>query len=380
MVLGLGKKKKALKDQQAASTDAPSSSAHQPNVHGRSSSRPPYSGAPYGDSNADKEPPSSVRYKYGNDISKAIIDLAGLPVNVFGLDELTPAPSRASAPPPPPVCIVIHMHGRGGSADKEENIARQLYDRIARDKFTYRTQINEGIVPTSCIQLDHLVVTFDARNHGNRTTNPEGQKAWKQGNTNHAMDLYSMIVGDARDASFIVDFLSPYLFPHDERTVAEWVITGKSLGGHSTWHVLANDPRIKIGVPFIGMPDYSRLLESRTRSSFVVNAPPYVPASLKALVKQIDPARTAYDSFDPTINPFWGKKICVLSGANDKLVLWEWNEDFLKGLVVGEANGPRGEMDGLKIHKRPGVGHEVTEEMVEEAGEWIWRWGIVAPA
>ncbi len=80
------------------------------------------------------------------------------------------------------------------------------------------------------------------------------------------MDLYGMIVGGARDASFLVDFLPAYLFPQDDRTVAEWVITGKSLGGHAAWHVLANDPRIKIGVPFIGMPDYSRLLASRTRT------------------------------------------------------------------------------------------------------------------
>ncbi|CCF53447.1 hypothetical protein NDA11_005094 [Ustilago hordei] len=366
MVLGLRKRNKQAK--------AGPSSPAQPDVQRRGSSRP------VNGEDIDGATTLSGPFKYGDSISKSIVDLAGLPVNVFGLSELTPAPSRASAPPPPPVCVVIHMHGRGGTADKEEKIARQLYDRIARDKSDYQAQQNAGMVPTSSIQRDHLVVTFDARNHGHRTTNPEGQKAWKQGNTQHAMDLYGMIVGGARDASFIVDFLPSYLFPHDERNVAEWVIVGKSLGGHSTWHVLANDPRIKIGVPFIGMPDYSRLLASRTRTSFVANAAPYVPSSLKALVDKIDPAQTAYDSFDARRNPFWGKKICVLSGANDKLVLWDWNQDFLKALVVGEASGPRGEMEGLKIHRRPGVGHEVTEEMVEEAGEWIWRWGIVAPA
>lgn len=376
MVLGLGKssKKKQAKEQQPLVAAAGPSSPSYPQVGDRNSSRPAVGGG----SNGVPSAPSS--FKYGNSVSKSIVDLAGLPVNVFGLSELTPAPSRASAPPPPPVCVVIHLHGRGGTADNEEKIARQLYDRIARDKDRYRAQQEEGMVATSSIQRDHIVVTFDARNHGHRTTNPEGQKAWKQGNTQHAMDLYGMIVGGARDASFVVDFLSSYLFPHDERTVAEWVVTGKSLGGHSAWHVLANEPRISIGVPFIGMPDYSRLLASRTRTSFVANAPPYVPASLKALVDEIDPAQTPYDSFDARRNPFRGKKICVLSGANDKLVLWDWNEDFLKALVVGEPSGPKGEMPGLKIHRRPGVGHEVTEEMVEEAGEWIWRWGIVAPA
>ncbi len=135
----------------------------------------------------DEETPlAPVRFKYGNDISKSIVDIAGLPVNVFGLDELTPAPSRASAPTPPPVCLIIHMHGRGGSADNEDRIARQLYDRISREKAAHNNQQNEGLVATSSIQRDHLVVTFDERNHGNRVTNPEGQKAWKQGNTRHA--------------------------------------------------------------------------------------------------------------------------------------------------------------------------------------------------
>lgn len=319
-----------------------------------------------------KAPPTN--FKYGNAVSKYVVDVAGLPVNVFGLNELTMAASRASAPPPPDVCIIVHLHGRGGSADNEEKIARQLYDRIGRNKNLARSQgISAGRE-----QRDHLIVTFDARNHGHRTTNPEGQKAWKQGNDRHAMDLYGMIVGDARDTSFLIDFLPSYLFPQNERCVAEWVVTGKSLGGHSAWHVLANEPRIRIGVPMIGMPDFGKLLHSRTRTSFVTNGPPYVPASLKALIEQIDPARTMYHSWDARQNPFWNKKICVLSGAQDKLVLWDWNEDFLNALVVGEPTGPRGEMDGLKITRREGVGHEVNEDMVEEAGEWIWRWGVNA--
>lgn len=360
MVLGLGKRNKDKQDKShLRSNAAPSSSTHaidrQPNTSTASG----------------RDAPQST-FRYGSTVSKSFVDVAGLPVNVFGLEELTMSPSRASAPPPPDVCVVIHLHGRGGSADNEEKIARQLYDRIDRDKQSHGVQSANGMHR----QRDHLIVTFDARNHGHRMTNPEGQKAWKQGNDRHAMDLYGMIVGDARDASFLVDFLAAYLFPQNDRYVAEWVVTGKSLGGHSTWHVLANDSRIRIGVPMIGMPDFSKLLHSRTRTSFVTNGPPYVPASLKVLIEQIDPARTRYDSWDPQVNPFWGKKICVLSGAQDKLVLWDWNEDFLNALVVGEPTGARGEMNGLKIHRRDGVGHEVTADMVEEAGEWIWRWGV----
>ncbi|PWN52502.1 hypothetical protein IE53DRAFT_385043 [Violaceomyces palustris] len=307
----------------------------------------------------------SKAFKYAPSLSKVRIDLAGLPINVFGLKELTPVPARASAPPPPEVCAIIHMHGRCGDADGEEKIVRQLWDKVERLKMQAGGQD----------QRDCIIVNFDARNHGHRMTNKDGQLAWKQGNTRHALDLYGMITGTARDVSFIVDFLAPYLFPHDERNISAFAVTGKSLGGHSVWHVLAEEPRITVGVPFIGMPDYSKLLQDRTRTSFVSNGPPTVPASLKNLISSIDPAMKQFDVFDPSKNPFWGKKVCVCSGREDRLVKWDWNQGFLNALVLGEPNS-RGGMDGLRVVLVDNVGHEVTEHMVEEAGDWIWRWSI----
>lgn len=44
--------------------------------------------------------------------------------------------------------------------------------------------------------------------------------------------------GTARDVSFLIDFLPAYLFPNNERTIVEWGVAGKSLGGHSTWIAL----------------------------------------------------------------------------------------------------------------------------------------------
>lgn len=45
--------------------------------------------------------------------------------------------------------------------------------------------------------------------------------------------------GTADDLSFIAEMLPSYLFPNDERRVSLVSVTGKSLGGHSSWHVLA---------------------------------------------------------------------------------------------------------------------------------------------
>ncbi|UZJ57275.1 hypothetical protein CBS101457_006595 [Exobasidium rhododendri] len=309
---------------------------------------------------------SQPAFKYAPLLSKTKLNLGGLPVNVFGLKELTPSYSRASAPAPPEVCVVIHMHGRGGTADNEEGLVRHLYDRANRS-----AQEQGGSK-----RRELLIVNFDARNHGQRLTNEAGQKGWKQGNTLHALDLYAMIVGMAQDASFIVDFLPPYLFPHGDRTITKWVITGKSLGGHAAWHVLANDSRITIGVPFISCPSYSSLMADRARTSFVAYGPPHVPASLSALISKIDPASRPYDSFDPAQNPFWGKQICMCSGEADKLVPWQCAEVFARGLVTGEVQGARSEPAGFRVVLLEGVGHTVTETMIEEGGHWIYLHGV----
>lgn len=139
------------------------------------------------------------------------------------------------------------------------------------------------------------MVSFDARNHGHRLTNQVAQQGWGKGNEKHAMDLYASILGTSADVSFLIDFLPAYLFPHDDRQITSWCITGKSMGGHCVYHILKDDPRVNVGVSMIGMPDFTRLLEFRTKQAFVRNGPPYVPTSLRALVKQRDPANAPYD-------------------------------------------------------------------------------------
>lgn len=207
-----------------------------------------------------------------------------------------------------------------------------------------------------------------------------GQKSWKDQNPRHAMDLYAMVHGTARDVSFLIDLLPAYIFPQDERTVACWACTGKSLGGHSVWALLAAEPRISVGVPFIGCPDFQKLLQDRARINFQPYGPPAVPHSLQALIRTIDPAANPhYGSFDPQRNPFWGKKICVCMGDVDKLVKPSYAEEFLRNLVVGEPDNSSDTgtgFSGLKIFVQENCGHTVTERMVDVAGEWLYRWAI----
>ena len=48
-----------------------------------------------------------------------------------------------------------------------------------------------------------------------------------------------MIIGNKEDVSYIMDWFEPYVFLMGERTVDSWGAVGRSLGGHTTWHVLS---------------------------------------------------------------------------------------------------------------------------------------------
>ena len=128
----------------------------------------------------------------------------------------------------PEVCLVIHMHGRTGSARREDDLVRKLYGYTQEARGLQRTRTR-----------DVIYALFDQRNHGQRETNPQGQKTWKEGNSTHAIDMYGMYRGTASDVSFVMDMLPAYLFPQGERMITHVAVTGKSLGGHAAWQVLA---------------------------------------------------------------------------------------------------------------------------------------------
>lgn len=47
-----------------------------------------------------------------------------------------------------------------------------------------------------------------------------------------------LLVGAARDVSFLIDFLPSYLYPNGERNVVNWGVIGLSLGGDACWIAL----------------------------------------------------------------------------------------------------------------------------------------------
>jgi hypothetical protein len=136
-------------------------------------------------------------------------------------------------------------------------------------------------------------------------------------------------------------------------------------GNHGGDDVHFPEPRLTFGIPIIGCPDYLRLMTARAEA-FGINLGEdslYMPASLRAYVRRMDPVFSAFDKVDPT-NPFLSKKILVLSGASDMLVPWIASKDFVGKLEVGERGYKR-------VVVEEGAGHKFTPAMIREAIDFV---------
>ncbi|GAA6003312.1 alpha/beta hydrolase family protein [Rhodotorula paludigena] len=308
------------------------------------------------------------------------LNVGGLPVAVYGLDKLTAAEPGA---PARDLAVLFLLHGRMGRADHA--LIHGFADRLVEHAHEQRTADREQRAK------DLLVVAFDQRNHGHREVERERNLGWVEGgskrakerkelglaegeldNARHATDMMALQTGTARDVSFLIDFLPPALFPHDERTVTDWFCAGISLGGHATWLALAHEPRISLGIPIIGSPSTLTLLSHRAAHLPAPHGPlplaaPTFPASLIALFKRTDPDQVPRETWR-------GRRILVLSGADDKLVNFVngGSEKFVERL---REEGTECTVETWVQEK---TGHACTPEMIERACEFVWRQGLAA--
>ncbi|KZO92563.1 hypothetical protein CALVIDRAFT_567243 [Calocera viscosa TUFC12733] len=282
------------------------------------------------------------------------LNVAGLQVSVYKNSTLGDDIAHL------PVAVILLTHGRTGKHDDESML------KIAERTFEYINEQRKVAKPTR----DLVIISFDHRNHGHRTVNAENNLGWGEegGNDTHAIDLYGMFTGTARDISFLIDFLPPYLYPNDERTIDLWISAGVSLGGHATWVALAHEPRITIGIPIIGSPNYIKLFQLRTVDRNIPFAPPYIPNSLLALMERLDPAQQP-NTLDAPANPYVGKKILILSGAEDKSVPPSAGAAYIDQLEVGPF--------GVKeVFIQPGTGHTTTPEMRDKLAQFVWKYAL----
>ncbi|KAI1344733.1 hypothetical protein F5Y15DRAFT_2645 [Xylariaceae sp. FL0016] len=325
-------------------------------------------------------------------VSMTTLPIAGLKVDIYGLDEL---PSTAAAIS----CLWLH-HPRLRCKEDMADTAHLILS-------TFRRQEEAGAGPGRG-KRGLIAVAFDQRNHGSRIVDDKANKAWRGGNGTHAQDMFSIVSGTVIDTIHLMDVLEGYLFGagggpgamagDGQRRIDQNMVLGVSLGGHSAWQLLMADPRVTAGTMVIGCPDYMKLLQDRARksklqtyssdddgASFIGSTD--FPEALVSSCKKFDPKAILFgtsavpstisaedqDRIRPILDArIRGKRFQILSGGADKLVPYKMSAPFLdcfKDAINGWYK------DGgvyVEDNVYPKVGHEFNKDMGKDALRFIF--------
>jgi len=318
-------------------------------------------------------------------VSSRTITIAGILVDVHGLDQLPPSPSSVA-------CLWL-LNPRLQTKETMAPIARHVIS-------TWNKPIQDGRAGKNPKGL--IAAAFDQRNHGSRKVDDLHNQAWREGNETHAQDMFGCFHGTATDTSQLINHLESYIFTaKDSPKIEQHFALGISLGGHATWHCLLGDPRITAGVVGIGCPDYTRLLTDRARLSkrktYMETTPPGsaflgspdFPQALQDAIAQYDPAGLLLPGmFNPLGNDtlpdqeqlsrmkalmkerLQGKRILNLSGQADKLVPYSAGEPFYKIFKQVLAEDPSLDItfDDVLFE---GVEHAFPKPMADKAADWL---------
>lgn len=193
-------------------------------------------------------------------VSLKTIPMAGILVDVYGLDELPASVTRVS-------CLWLHHQRTRNKEHMREIAARCVGAWNDESQAAAASKEKEKEERRGLIAL-----AYDQRNHGTRLVHDPANGAWREGNKTHAQDMLGGIVGMVGDQRVLLDVVESYLF-HDSMgeegeggkqrkvVIDHHLALGVSLGGHSVWQLMFADPRVRAGVAVIGCPDYmSKLL------------------------------------------------------------------------------------------------------------------------
>lgn len=301
--------------------------------------------------------------------SKSTYSIGGINTYVYNASVL-PDYVSTSASPEVPIYVHYFIHPRGSDYKRTEEIAYTTLEKYYAKK--------DVSIPLIC-------VTFDNRNHGERTVDALRNEDWKRGNDTHAADLISSIQGIVDDIKLVADFLPLYLNlePHlppratDPKIKYRNILSGYSLGGHGVIRFAAKYPElVTLLNPVIGCHDLTSLLVNRLRQTRLED-PSYdkkyfyhtykelgltpeqklqYPEALHnyLLAQDLD----IYENF-----PMHQIKIFASFGEADKLV-----PPKLSKLWIDQYLSTNGDSE---VYVAEGLGHAINEEMHERYANWL---------
>ena len=109
-------------------------------------------------------------------VSKKISLISGIVTAVYGLEEVPAEAAEVS-------CLWL-MHARLGTKENMEGVASLA---IA----DWNKRLREGRVASTQQAKGLIAVAFDQRNHGSRMVDRLANEAWREGNPNHALDMFA---------------------------------------------------------------------------------------------------------------------------------------------------------------------------------------------
>ena len=194
-------------------------------------------------------------------VSMKTIPMAGLLVDVYGLDEL---PADMSAP----VTCLWLLHPRTRTRARMADIAKRAIHawNSAQQRLQQQSQADASssgpgnsasntATPAPSSARGLIALAFDMPNHGSRLVSEAANAAWAGGNAQHAVDMAGVVRGGAADVSAPMDLVGAYVGRGDGAAVDAHVALGWSLGGHVAWQSVVGEGRLDAAVVIIGCPD-----------------------------------------------------------------------------------------------------------------------------
>lgn len=241
--------------------------------------------------------------------------------------------------------VVIYLHGYFGTRKQGLELGHRLAE--------------QGI----------YFISFDAMDHGERQSIRAMDGARQVYPPDTGLDTWlhmiEVVQQSCKDINLIVENLQ-----NDPRADTKRLgVTGMSMGGYATYSILAQDDRVKAAVPMIGLPAFLKRfedvwLEASTYSKWSDELCKSHEETLKIMrnIADIDPEKR--------IKNFYPKPLLILAGDLDLDQPKKYTIDLYKELKSVYAQ----KSDHLKLSVHDGVGHYVSESMMEEACQWFIKY------
>jgi len=124
-------------------------------------------------------------------ISKHTLSIAGILIDIHGLDELPPQATRIT-------CLWLH-HQRLGNKERMADVAARC---VSAWNETPKSSNSSGKGRLG--ERGLIALAFDQRNHGSRLVSDKGNESWNKGNETHAQDMFGIMAGAVVDQGVLM--------------------------------------------------------------------------------------------------------------------------------------------------------------------------------